>query len=430
MAARFAGSRSLDERRRRRLAAEEKPSSAGPNQVEPANERELPARRPTGRFPLRRLIPFSRWKLIAAAMAVVAVAEFAVFGSQLLPSVRTGHWGPGLQNLLDPEGRLAMCLAGIVLLASGQLAWLIRWARARSLRDFGGGYRVWFWASVAFAVAGVGILSEAHLAFASTVAWGTGQRLFGSDMAYQVLPALAAFLLIVPSLQGDMRGCITSRSLMLAAVALLSCGMVGNVAVSHLQGAFAVWNLELPVSVITRTTLMTGTATVFASLLFHARHVVYECVEPPERKPRRSKALSQTEQKSSPVEEETKFSTRKGRRTSRASKQTATAETVKLASSKSSAEEQPAAEVVALATEKATSPAPRPALPSKPAPVAPPVESQDEVEETDEDLVFKGHASFNGRQVRLDSPEDLRGLSKRDRRKLRKAMKDRERMEM
>lgn len=433
MAARFAGSRSVDERRRRRLAAEEKQPSTQ-DSGDPANERELPTRRPTGRFPLRRLIPSSRWKLTATILAVFAGAEFAVLAGQLLPSMLSGGWGPGLRDLLDGnQGRLATSCAGVLLLVSGQLAWLIRWARARSLRDFGGGYRVWLWASAALLIAGICVLSDAHQAFASTVAWATSRQLFGSDAAYEVLPALAALVLLIPSLQSDMRGCITSRTLMLGAATLLSFGIVCHVAAGFLEGAATAWGLTLPIAVITRTVLMSGTAGLFASLLFHARHVVYECVEPPERKPR-AKSLSQSATDKIAVEEEKKLSIRKTRRGSRSTKQAATAEEV-TTTSVSIAEELPAKEspavrpeVVARAAAKPDPPAPKPAPPVKPAAVAPPAANDDYNDEAD-DGDSGGHASFNGRQIRLDGAEDVRGLSKRERRKLRKAMKGREEVE-
>lgn len=365
-------------------------------------------------------------------LAVFAGAEFAVLAGQIIPSMHSGGWGPGLRDLLDgDQGRLATTCAGVLLLVSGQLAWLIRWARSRSLRDFGGGYRVWLWASAALLVAGICILSDAHQAFASTVAWATSRQLFGSDAAYQALPALAALVLLIPSLQSDMRGCITSRTLMLGAAMLLSFGIVSHVAAGFLEGAATAWGLTLPVAVITRTVLMSGTAGLFASLLFHARHVVYECVEPPERKPR-AKSLSQSATDEIAVEEEKKLSIRKTRRGSRSTKQSATAEAV-MTTYASIAEDVPAKETPAVRPETAARapakldpPAPKPAPPVKPASVASPAANEEYGDEADDNGDSGGHASFNGRQIRLDGAEDVRGLSKRERRKLRKAMKGRE----
>ena len=198
-------------------------------------------------------------------------------------------------------------------------------------------------------------------------------------------------MLLVPSLQSDMRACITSRTLMLTAVSLLCLGAAGVVAGRFLQRAFAAWNVNLPTNVVIQTTLMTGTASLFASLMFHARHVVYESVEPPERKPRRPKTIPRIADESSPVEEESKLSARKTGRASRASKTVAAPEPaavlpVKPAAEKSAAKDPPAVpEVAVRATAKTESPTAKAVPPTKPAAVAPPVARHKDFDEADED---------------------------------------------
>src|SRR5690606_2705171 len=121
--------KSLDERRRRRLAADE--SKQRPKGLPAEVERPLPERRPTGRFPLRRIIARSPWKLAAVGFASLVLACLAV-GAGQFPQVRAGEFGPGFRDFCAAEtGRLTTAVAGLLLLASGQLAWLIRWARAR-----------------------------------------------------------------------------------------------------------------------------------------------------------------------------------------------------------------------------------------------------------------------------------------------------------
>jgi hypothetical protein len=437
MTARFAGSKSLDERRRRRLVTEEKRQSTGQEGNDVPSERQLPTRRPTGRFPLRRVVSSSHWKLLATTIACLAVTASAVAAGQS-SHVRSGAFGPGLRQLFDLEqGRIAVTVGGLLLLAAGQLAWLIRWARSRSLRDFRGSFRIWWWVSMTLCAAGVALLCDAHLAFASTIAWVTGRQLFGSDVAYQVLPATAGIVLLVPALQAEMRGCVASRSLMLAAVSLWVCGMAGVVGSEPLEGALTSLRIQVPAAVIVEAILLVGTATAFSSLLFHARHVVYESVEPPEPKPRKSKIVRAEEEQSATADDQSKTAVRKSRRTSRTSKKDAIAEAVAETVAEPVAKAAPV-ETPSTAPPEPTVAAPeskKPVSPSKPASAAkPPVLSSqptphDFEEAADEDEDADGQASINGRNLRLDGAEDLRGLSKRERRKLRKAMKDRERVE-
>jgi hypothetical protein len=49
-----------------------------------------------------------------------------------------------------------------------------------------------------------------------------------------------------------------------------------------------------------------------------------------------------------------------------------------------------------------------------------------EIDDADDESDSEDMAELNGQKFRLDGPEELRGMSKRERRKLRKAMKDRD----
>jgi hypothetical protein len=191
--------------------------------------------------------------------------------------------------------------------------------------------------------------------------------------------------------------------------------------------------IQLPAAVIVEVILLVGTATAFSSFLFHARHVVYESVEPPEPKLRKSKIVRAEEEQSVTADEHAKTPTRKSRRASRASKKDLTAE----ANAEAAAEPKatpaeklstaPAEPPVAADAKTPASPV-KPTAPAKPSVVSSPAAPQD-FDVADEDDDVEGQVSINGRNLRLDGAEDLRGLSKRERRKLRKAQKDRERVE-
>ncbi|MGC1273407.1 MAG: hypothetical protein WBC44_06835 [Planctomycetaceae bacterium] len=424
MSGRFAGSKSVDDRRRRRIAAEENLPTSSADAAKAA-EKPLPIQRPTGRFPLRRIVSRSPWKLAGVALAVFAVCVTGL-AAGYSPAVSAGKYGPGIASLCDAEtGRLATVFAGLLLLVSGQFAWLIRWARARSLRDFRGRYRVWWWASLALVAGGVSLLTDAHVAFASTAVWLTGQTLFGSDIAFRLLPAVFAAVVLLPSLQQDMRDCRTSRSLILFATLLWLAGGAAQLAPDAVIDGLRALEIPIPFTALTTGLCLAGAVLTFASLLFHARHVVYESVEPPElpirkKKPAKSKAGASGDGEVKPK--------RTSRRSSRAKAESTTAAT----SPERPKEQQPASAVAA-----PVRPTPKPAIESKPSAIrnepvpkiasasskpAPP--SIDDDWSDDED----GATDADGRQYRLDGPEDaLKGMSKRERRKQRKAMRDRDR---
>lgn len=451
MAGRLSGSASQHGRRRRRLAADEtSPDNVKADIPTDGDGKPLPTRRPTGRFPLRRVVSRSAWKLAAVGLFAILLCVGTVAGGYV-PSIRSGTYGPGVAALCDTEsGRLANAVGGLLLLATGQLAWLIRWARARSLRDFRGGYRIWWWTALAFAGCGVAVLTDVPAAFAATAAWLSGRTFFGSDLLYRFLPGLAAVLFLLPALQGDMRGCRTSRTLLFAAAVLWIVGGAAAVAGDHLSIALVQSGLMVPPAAVPVGLLLAGTTAAFTSLLFHARHVVYESVEPPEAPVRRKKAAA--------VEVADVESEAKPKRAARRSSRTKTddepeSKPSKVESAKAEAKPATAVEtpskpprphfvlkdqvlkdppkaapvlkpepVVAKAPPKPEPPKPAPE--PKPAPVAAKA-APPEPEETDGD---ESMVDMDGRQVRLDGPEDpLRGLSKRERRKLRKESKGRDR---
>ncbi|MBA3315897.1 MAG: hypothetical protein H0T47_21735 [Planctomycetaceae bacterium] len=428
MSGRFAGSKSLDERRRRRLVSEENNHASDVASPQPVNDRPLPTRRPTARFPLRRIIPRSRWKVASAGLVVITLCGFTLVAGQL-SGIRSGSYGPGLASFFDAEhGRLTSSVAGLLLIATAQLAWLIRWARARSLRDFRGGYRVWWWASAALIAAGALILTDAHVALASTMAWLTGRLPFGSDATYRMLPAFLVTALLVPALQRDMRGCATSRSLILLAAAFWTVGGTAFVGGAFLENTLARAGFDLPILLVVPGILLAGTAAAFTGLLFHARHVVYESVEPPEQPVRRKKAVvvvTQVAETTTAGEEKPKRET--SRRTSRAAKATSlkpmedeapVAAKAPVAKPHFAAKSEPLTQTPREETVVAVQAAPKPA----------PVVEQPSASDPDEDDSSEEMVDFEGRKLRLDGPEEeLRGLSKRERRKMRKAMKDRDR---
>ena len=289
MSGRFAGANSVDDRRRRRLAADE---PAVPVR-QPAVERTLPTRRPTGRFPLRRIVPRSPWKAAGLGVVALTTAVFTLAVGHLAP-VRSGSIGPAATEFLAVDGRLPRTLAGLMLLVAGQLAWLIRWARGRSLRDFHGRYRLWGRVASLSIFAAVALLTDAHVAAAQTLVWLAGVTPVQSaaQATYATLcwtvPAALVLILMAWPLQREMSGCRVSRGLMLCAVGIWLTAL-------GLQIAFATSSNLLPrlfIEVPATAGLLIGATAAATGLLFHAQHVVYVCAEPPELPPRRRAAAS------------------------------------------------------------------------------------------------------------------------------------------
>lgn len=343
--------------------------------------------------------------------------------------IADGAYGPGLAAWCDGDAaRLTTVLNGVLLLIAGQLAWLIRWARSRSLRDFRGRYRVWWWASLALVCGGVAVLTDAHRAFAMTVVWLTGETPFGSDLLFRVLPAIIATVVLLPAVQADMRNCRTSRTFFLLAVMFWITAGTAAFFPGEVSTVLASTHWPIPVAAATTGCWLLGTVTLFAALLIHARHVIYESVEPPDLPARRKKPAKASTGESASSDPEPKQTPRRSSRTKSATKAT------EKSAESSSKKTVPAAKVAAKATGESKAQSTRSDANSTPAPAAA-KSSATEPGSTPESDAWTdgsddGRTDRNGRRHRLDEPHDaLKGLSKRERRKQRKLMRDRERAE-
>ncbi len=289
MTTRFAGSRHLDERRRRRLAtsAGEQNESDGvvPSSTVSARTRvsaKTTASPFVSHFPIHKLISPKLWKLWGIGMlGLFAGIGIIAAGSQV--ATGNGSLGPGFARLFDlSTGRVAAQFNSLLLLLSSQLALLIWWARSRSLEDFAGRYRHWTWC------AGVGLIAALVSATGLHVAWGeTAAWLWKSDIENRallcwLLPAAICAAAVFWTLNREMCGCRSSSALLWLAVG------------GWLVAGLAALEIRLPIPRI-REELVQAGSPMFASLclwmsmLLHVRYVVYETPEPPEIRPMRLK---------------------------------------------------------------------------------------------------------------------------------------------
>lgn len=278
MTARFAGSRSLDERRRRRLASEteegfaefsssDEASVGDSSRPEPVSADASPE---TTRFPLRKLVSPKVWKLSGVGLLGLGAGALMLWGEHAAAAESGGAAG-----VLGPVIR---GYGGLLLLLSGQLAMLIWWCRSRSPLDFAGHYRRWM--RIAVFLMGLACLpvTGLHTAFAEWVQGQTGFAAVGYPQLIWLVPVVIGSLVA---------GWLLNRELQenRASLALLWLAAAAG-------AAFAAGQFELPVPLrpaqlhlaVTGSGLLAAWL-VFMSLLLHCRYVVYISPDPPRRKP-------------------------------------------------------------------------------------------------------------------------------------------------
>ncbi|QDU10636.1 hypothetical protein [Gimesia aquarii] len=413
----FAGSRSMDERRRRRLASESSESLNDSSDESTSHNIARTHRFAAGQFPLRTLIFPKRWKLSLYYLPVFLCFSGFIAADIYRPQFSAS--GSALSEFLSLEhSPLPVYLTGALLFVSGQLSLLIGSLRTQSLHDFSGRHRLWKWVAAGIFLFAVCTTTQLHHVWASSVIelrlfdWGPHTQLLA-----WLIPALCIGLSISLMAYLEMRGDRAGLNFTIIAVAAyvssLTLMLTGNLIpweAHHLQiGAgllfFAHWSL-------------------FTSLILHTHHLLYRSIDLPEKVPSRSrqlfanylhrrrikrkakcvaKALKQKEKQSlKEIEVETKAASsdpkpsRPAKRASR-SKPTPTPEAVN--------------EVTTTPPEKRSAPSSSPKT----------VQTQP---------TGKQKPKVQKKNIRVDSghdPELLKGLSKRERRKLQKQWREEER---
>ncbi|MCA8986350.1 MAG: hypothetical protein KDA78_01830 [Planctomycetaceae bacterium] len=278
MAVKFAGSRNVDERRRRRLASEGE-SPMIPVPVSHGNAGYWKLRRPQegtyeqARSPIASLIPPSRVRIWLLCIGLPALLFFSMFLTRHL-TLPAEH--PLLQSLNFEDGFAWRFFTGLLLMGCGAVCWLISWFRSASVRDFNGCFKSWYWSGWIFLIFGMVAGTGLH-----TIA----ARMIG-DYARIEVPLLRSIIWLAPMLAlliDPLRSFVREMWHCRRSWSLLLCSCLAAVAygwlkvVKHEQpGLIAQADMEfsLCLAVVTTSALM------FSALLSQTHYVMYVSSDP------------------------------------------------------------------------------------------------------------------------------------------------------
>ena len=284
MTARFAGSRFLDERRRRRLATENGdvelsvPVPVSPPQAMKSRSQTSAAgpRAVVGGLPLRKLISPRLWKHVAVSLLWLYLGCGIIWCGQKLESGQlsgitqlagTTHWNH-LLNLTS--GSASRWYGALTLFLAGQLALLIGWVRSQSPRDFGGKYKVWTWAALVWFLFSGCLATQLHYAVSGLLFQVWDYPLWQREVLGWLIPGYAITLQLLWVLHRDMLDCRPSLA-MLAVSCLFA----------FLSGLSSLGLLETGSELGAPLFAVGFQWSVLVSMMLHARFAVYQCCDPP-----------------------------------------------------------------------------------------------------------------------------------------------------
>jgi hypothetical protein len=269
----FAGSRCVDERRRRRLAQEaeqETPAERrAPSRAKAVPRRQVVHIRPP-ESPLEDFLRPQLWLNVLLAVAGLGLCGGMVWLGdwidRLHPELAASF---GLRNGLLV--RLSRCLT---FLAGAQVAYAILWYRARSRKDFAGRYRVWHFVVPAWLVFGLATATDGHWLAAQ---WASSAWALSGAHAVSLcwmVPAGIVLLTLTRLLHLEMRGSRGSAA----------CMWLGTIAATMnavlLLGAGMLPIDERVAYLLERAVECVWPAAVLMAMTFYARHVIYVTNEP------------------------------------------------------------------------------------------------------------------------------------------------------
>lgn len=332
MTIRFAGSRSLDERRRRRLATEADDARESRTPLpqmthEPGAERTDNSRRTQNATAdlaaVRRLVPNRLWQLwVVAALGLLSICSLLIAG--YYASTAPGYLGSELTTILavryvahptlhasPPDQTVSestlppthaapthmaathvpvttltalqghalpspACrfLAELLLVLSAQTSLLIWWVRSRSENDFDGRYSIWLWTAALWFVCALCVATGLHHVGSRLLLSVWPLDLWRKETLCWLIPFAAVGDGLLLGLRRDMRGCrLSLRLLTFSTLAFLSGALL------VLLPDMAMHLVEQ--SLYTHGAFLLSELGLLVSLALHLRYVVHESAEPP-----------------------------------------------------------------------------------------------------------------------------------------------------
>ena len=230
MATQFVGARWLDERRRRRLAVEGGADEMSDATAEIEGEDEPDTETRPGvpaALSIRSIVPRSGWSVLAWSLLLLGVCDTVIAAAWFQHSVPERLQGPYKLVFGLNSAMAATWLAGALLVVAAQMSLVIGWVRGHCLTDFDGHYRAWTRVAISWLVIAGVVGTGAHQSMAQIVLVQFGfETLWQREILAWLLPLGALVASVAWVMDAELKTSRTARLLMWLSASAAAGGLL------------------------------------------------------------------------------------------------------------------------------------------------------------------------------------------------------------
>ena len=230
MATQFVGARWLDERRRRRLAVEGGADEMSDATAEIEGEDEPGTETRPGvpaALSIRSIVPRSGWSVLAWSLLLLGVCDAVIAAAWFQHSVPERLQGPYKLVFGLNSAMAATWLAGALLVVAAQMSLVIGWVRGHCLTDFDGHYRAWTRVAISWLVIAGVVGTGAHQSMAQIVLVQFGfETLWQREILAWLLPLGALVASVAWVMDAELKTSRTARLLMWLSASAAAGGLL------------------------------------------------------------------------------------------------------------------------------------------------------------------------------------------------------------
>ncbi len=291
MAMRFAGARWLDERRRRRLAVDQGVDEmTDETRVEDAGSLSEGQPSKPATLSIRSVVPRSGWAVLAWSLLLLSACDAVIAAAWFQQSIPEGIRIPYSVVLGVDSASAATWMASALLVVAAQLALVIGWVRGHCLTDFDGRYRAWTRVAISWLVIAGVVGTGAHRSISQLLLMQFGfETVWQRETLAWLLPLGALVASVAWVMDGELKTSRTARFLMWASAGTAIGGLALVVEPNLVDGEL-VDRIPHLVAFLKLALMVSAPGLLVVSMGVFLRHVVHVSPEPaPRRKSRRKK---------------------------------------------------------------------------------------------------------------------------------------------